>query len=592
VPIDPSRIRAAPHLPAALFTAAAAIPAEPAQWVRSGDAYQPIRYDVLAARVRTVATGLLAAGVEAGERVVVLMENRPEWAVTDYAAMAIGAVTVPLYCSYRPQDMRYVIEDAGARIVITSGGNLLAHVLQAVEACPDVQAVYALEPAGGHARVRPFAELEAAAADMAAIQGRMAHIDRRSLATIVYTSGTTALPKGVMLSHGNLLSVVEAACEVIDFHPGEMMLSFLPLAHSLERLGGHFLVYSAGLSVAFAERPDTVAKNLPEARPTLLISVPRMLEVVRARIIAQVAKLPAWRRRLFALYLACGQARFKPGAGQPRRLIHALLDPLTGARIRRRFGGRLRLMVSGGAPLSTEVHAFFEAIGMPVLQGYGLTESAPLISVNPPEDRRLGTVGLPVGGVAVRLAEDGEILAKGPNIMLGYWHQPEATAAAVIDGWLHTGDVGELDADGYLRVTDRKKDIIVNSGGENIAPQRIESLLIADALIDQVAVFGDHRPYLVAIVVPNAEACRTWAREAGLPASDWQALASSPVLRKALQNRIATTLKPLSPFEQVRRIHVHAEPFTIESGLLTPTLKIKRRLVFGLLKDEIEALYH
>jgi long-chain acyl-CoA synthetase len=343
--------------------------------------------------------------------------------------------------------------------------------------------------------------------------------------------------------------------------------------------------------VAFAERPDTVAKNLPEARPSLLISVPRMLEVVRARILSQVAKQPAWRRHLFAAYLACGQARFRQVATLPQRLLHALLDPLVGAKIRRRFGGRLRLMVSGGAPLSAEVNAFFEAIGMPILQGYGLTESAPLISVNPPGDRRLGTVGLPVGNVEVRLAGDGEVLAKGANIMLGYWRQPEATAEAIVDGWLHTGDIGEIDADGYLRITDRKKDIIVNSGGENIAPQRIESLLVADHLIDQVVVFGDHRPYLVAVVVPNAEACRVWARDAGLPVSDWHALAASTVLRKELQNRIAAMLKPLNPFEQVRRIHVRPEPFTIESGLLTPTLKIKRRLVFGILRDEIEALY-
>lgn len=589
--VDTRNIRAAANLPAALFATAGALASEPAQWLRTDDRYHPITYGRLAERVRRVATGLLAAGVGPGDRVVLLMENRPEWAVADYAAMAIGAVTVPLYCSYRPQDMRYVIEDAGARIVIASGGSLLSHVLEAVESCPDVASVYALEPPRGHALVRPFAELEAHDADAAAIEGRMSGIDRHSLATIVYTSGTTALPKGVMLSHGNLLAVVEAACGVIDFRPGEMMLSFLPLAHSLERLAGHFLVYSAGLSVAFAERPDTVAKNLPEARPSLLISVPRMLEVVRARILSQVAKQPAWRRRLFAAYLACGQARFRNDAGPARRLLHALLDPLVGAKIRKRFGGRLRLMVSGGAPLGTEVNAFFEGIGLPILQGYGLTESAPLISVNPPGDRRLGTVGQPVGSVEVRLAGDGEVLARGANVMLGYWRQPEATAQAIVDGWLHTGDIGELDADGYLRITDRKKDIIVNSGGENIAPQRIESLLIADELIDQVAVFGDHRPYLVAIVVPNAEACEAWARNAGLPASDWPALAASTVLRKELQNRIAAMLSPLNPFEQVRRIHVRAEPFTIESGLLTPTLKIKRRLVFGMLKDEIEALY-
>jgi long-chain acyl-CoA synthetase len=581
----------AQHLPGAMFSMAALNPSHPAQWYRAAEAYHPLSYAQLASRTRHVATGLMVAGVNAGDRVALLMENRPEWAVTDYAVLAIGAVTVPLYCSYRPQDMAYVINDAGARVVVCSGGTLLQHLLKALGDCPQVEAVYVLEPQEAHPQVRAFAELEAQGIEVAAVEARMAAIDRASLATIVYTSGTTAAPKGVMLSHGNLLAVVEAACDVIDFQTDDMMLSFLPLAHSLERLAGHFLVYSAGLSVAFAERPDTVAKNLAEARPTLLISVPRMFEVVRSRILGQVAKQPAWQRRLFETYVSLGQVTYRQQATLFGRLAHATLDRLVGRKIRQRFGGRLRLMVSGGAPLSTEVNEFFEAIGIPILQGYGLTESAPLISVNPPEDRRTGSVGRPVTGVEVRLGDDGEILARGANVMLGYWQLPEATAEAVIDGWLHTGDIGEIDADGYLRITDRKKDIIVTSGGENIAPQRIETLLIADPMIDQVVVFGDRRPYLVAIVVPNEEGCRVWAAGAGLPVTGWPSLSGSKVLRKELQNRIAGMLKPLNPFEQVRRIHVRSSPFTIESGLLTPTLKIKRRQVSDVFKGEIEALY-
>jgi long-chain acyl-CoA synthetase len=574
-----------------MFSVAALKPSHPAQWYRTAETYHPLTYAQLASRTRHVATGLLASGIEVGERVALLMENRPEWAVVDYAVLSIGAVTVPLYCSYRPQDMAYVINDAGARVVVCSGGALLQHLLQAIEDCPQVEAVYVLEPREEHPQVRAFAQLESQGVDVAAIEARLADIDRTSLATIVYTSGTTAMPKGVMLSHGNLLAVVEAACDVIDFQADDMMLSFLPLAHSLERLAGHYLVYSAGLSVAFAERPDTVAKNLTEARPTLLISVPRMFEVVRSRILGQVAKQRAWQQRMFEAYLSLGQAAYRKQVTLFGRLAYGVLDRLIGRRIRQRFGGRLRLMVSGGAPLSSEVNAFFEAIGIPILQGYGLTESAPLISVNPPEDRRPGSVGRPVTGVEVRLGDDGEILANGANVMLGYWQQPEATAATVIDGWLHTGDIGEIDADGYLRITDRKKDIIVNSGGENIAPQRIETLLVADPMIDQVIVFGDQRPYLVAFVVPNEEYCRDWAASTGLPASDWSSLSASPVLRKELQNRIAGMLKPLNSFEQVRRIHVRTEPFTIESGLLTPTLKIKRRQVFDMYKGEIEALY-
>jgi long-chain acyl-CoA synthetase len=589
--VESQQLRAAQHLPGALFSVAAATPSHPAQWYRTADAYHPLTYAQLASRTRHVATGLMSAGLGAGDRVALLMENRPEWAVVDYAVLAIGGVTVPLYCSYRPQDMAYVLNDADVRMVICSGGILLQHLLKAIEDCPQVEAVYALEPAGDHSRLHPFVELEAHGVDVATLEDRMAAINRASLASIVYTSGTTAMPKGVMLSHGNLLAVVEAASDVIDLYADDMMLSFLPLAHSLERLAGHYLVYSNGLSVAFAERPDTVAKNLAEARPTLLISVPRMFEVVRGRILAQAAKQPAWQRSLFEIYVSLGQVKYRRQATPFSHLAYALLDRLVGRKIRQRFGGRLRLMVSGGAPLSTEVNEFFEGIGMPILQGYGLTESAPLISVNPPEDRRLGTVGPPVTGVEVRLADDGEILARGANIMLGYWHQPEATAEVVVDGWLHTGDIGVIDADGYLRITDRKKDILVTSGGENIAPQRIEMLLVADPMIDQVVVFGDQRPYLVAIVVPNEEACQAWATGKGLPAAEWKSLSASPVLRKELQNRIAEMLKPLNPYEQVRRIHVRAEPFTIESGLLTPTLKIKRRQVLEMFRDEIGALY-
>ena len=589
--IDSQRVSTAQHLPDAMFAAAAANPSHPAQWYRVADAYHPLTYAQLASRTRLVATGLLAAEVGQGDRVALLMENRPEWAVADYAVMAIGAVTVPLYCSYRPRDMAYVINDAQARVLICSGGVLLQHLLKAIESCPQVEVIYALEPQDKHPLLRPFAELEAQGIDVVSLDARLAEISRASLATIVYTSGTTATPKGVMLSHGNLLTVVSAASEIIDLRADDMMLSFLPLAHSLERLAGHFLAYSTGISVAFAERPDTVAKNLMEAKPTLLISVPRMFEVVRGRMLGQLAKQSSWKRRLFTSYVSLGTALYRGKMTLFGRLAYALLDRLVGRKVRQRFGGRLRLMVSGGAPLSAEINEFFEGIGMPILQGYGLTESAPLITVNPQQDRRLGTVGRPVADIEVRLAEDGEILARGANIMLGYWHQPEATAETVVDGWLHTGDIGEIDADGYLRITDRKKDIIVNSGGENIAPQRIEMLLVADPMIEQVVVFGDQRPYLVAIVVPNEEACRTWADGKGLPATDWSSLAASPVLRKELQNRIAGILKPLNPYEQVRRIHVRAEPFTIEGGLLTPTLKIKRRLVLEQYQGEIEALY-
>ena len=582
-------LKHARHLPGAFFRSAEVNRDKPAQWQRIDGQYEPINYGQLADRIRHIASGLLREGVKPGDRVAILMENRPEWAAIDYAVLSIGAVVVPLYCSYRPQDIAYVLNDAGAIAVFTSGGKLLDELRKGIRDCPKVRLLYAIEPDTQDGQLISLEMLASGDIDAAGLEKRQATTDRDTLATLVYTSGTTANPKGVMLTHGNILANLEAVPAVIDqFTSDEIMLSFLPLAHSLERTCGHFLVYSYGLSVAFAERPDTVAKNLIEARPSIMIAVPRMLEVVRSRILAQVAKQPWLKRTLFIKFLdLAGQKQRGPLAA----LLHRLLDRLVGEKIRQRFGGRLRIMISGGAPLSREIGEFFEAFSLPVLEGYGLTESSPMISGNPLGDRRFGTVGKVLPGVEVNIAEDGEILARGANIMAGYWNQKEATHEAIVDGWLHTGDIGHLDADGYLHITDRKKDIIVNSGGENIAPQRVEQLLTADELIDQAIVYGDRKPYLVALIVPNREACQAWAAAQGLPETDWTHLCASEILKKHLQTRISHLLKSLNPFEQVRRIQVLAEPFTIESGLMTPTMKLKRRKVYEKYSGNLESLY-
>ncbi len=575
-------------LPAAFFRQVEASAIHPAQWVRRDGQYVPITYEMLSKRIKHVASGLMLAGVKPGDRIGIVMENRPEWAVIDYAILSVGAVTVPLYCSYRPQDMAYVLDDCGASIVFSSGGHLLRDLKKAIESCKSVKQIYAVDEPGDEALVANLSEIEACEIDEARLMNRVSKIDRGQLATLVYTSGTTANPKGVMLSHGNILTNLEAVPAVIDLLPDEKMLSFLPLAHVLERTGGHFLPYTYGISVAFAERPDAVAKNLIEAQPTLMISVPRMLEVVRSRVLAQVAKQSPLKQKLFQLYF---QLALKERYGWFSSLTFNILNKLVGEKIRDRFGGRLRALVSGGAPLGRDVGLFFEAVGLPVLEGYGLSESSPLITVNPMSGRRIGTVGLPAKGVEIRIVEDGEILARGGNIMSGYWKNRKATREALIDGWLHTGDIGEFDQDGYLRITDRKKDIIVNSGGENIAPQRVEAPLAAEPLIDQVVVYGDRRPYLVAMVVPNREACSVWAVEQGLPKSGWLELSASEVLRKHIQNRIQHHLKPLNSFEQIRRIYIQADPFTVENGFLTPTMKLKRKNIYHEFSEIFEALY-
>jgi len=582
----------APSLTAAFFDTARAYPSRPAQWRRCAQGYAPISYAQLESRIYRVATGLIQKGIRPGDRVALLMENIPEWAVVDYAILSIGAVTVPLYCTYRAQDIAYVLEDAGVRLAITSGGKTASHLLQAAESCPALETIHVMDAslADGNRR-RAFAELESCQADMQAIAARLQDVGRGTLATLIYTSGTTGDPKGVMLTHGNILANLEAVPDILTFGPDDRMLSFLPLAHSLERMAGHFLPYTFGISVAFAERPDTVARNLLEARPTVLIAVPRLLEVIRGRILGQVTRQPAFRQSMFYTLIKQGHAARLGRLSGWNRLLHRVLDRLVGKKIRDRFGGRMKLMVSGGAPLSPEVAEFFEAVGLPVLEGYGMTEAAPLISVNPVEDRRIGTVGKAVSNVEINIAEDGEILVRGPNVMAGYWKREKETDEAVVNGWLHTGDIGTMDGDGYLHITERKKDLIVNSGGENIAPQRIEGLLTTDEMIEQIVVYGDRRPYLVAIVVPAMEACDAWAHARGLPETDWPHLATSDTLRKTLQTRISGHLRVLPPHEQIRRICIRSRPFTIEEGLLTPTLKIKRRQVFARFISELEALY-
>ena len=583
-------IDAMQNLPEALLSIANSAAIRPAQWYRKDGEYLPITYAQMITRIRHITTGLIQAGVKPGDRIALLMENRPEWAVIDYAILATGAVTVPLYCSYRPQDMAYVLNDSGASSVFTSGGRLLRDLKIAAAECKAVKRIYCCDDGGDGELTHPMSELEGMEVDELQLEKRLAKIDRDQLATLVYTSGTTANPKGVMLTHGNILTNLESVTTLFpDLNQGDRLLSFLPLAHALERTAGHFFPYSFGISVAFAERPDTVAKNLTEAKPTIMISVPRMLEVVRSRILATLAKQSALKQKLFQLFFTLAE---KQQRGPIAALVFKLLDRLVGQKIRDRFGGRMRAIASGGAPLSYEVGSFFEHLGLPILEGYGLSESAPLITANPLYRQKLGTVGIVANSVEVKIAEDGEILARGGNIMPGYWKNKKATREALIDGWLHTGDIGEFDADGYLKITDRKKDIIVNSGGENVAPQRVEGVLVACSEIDQVVVYGDQKPYLVALIVPNAEACKAWATEQGLPETDWDHLCDSPILKKHLQTIINALLKPLNPFEQVRRIHLLHTPFTIESGLLTPTMKIKRRKVYDLYGETIESLYN
>lgn len=515
--------------------------------------WRELRWGAFARACASLARGLAAAGVEPGDRVVISAPNRPEYPIAEVALMALGAVPVPAYVTNTVADHAHILRDSSARAAIVADGRLAAALRQAGMSGP---LVVMDEPPAGTIGFADLAADPAAPDDIAELAARHGP---ETLAALIYTSGTGGAPRGVMLPHRAILSNCRGAARLVAplrLGPGDVYLSFLPLAHSYEHTVGQFFLPSLGVEIAYARGVEHLAADMLVVRPTLLATVPRVLEAVRGRVLGQVAHAAPWRRRLFRHALAAGLARLDGARpGLTARLAEPLLDRLVRSRVRARFGGRLKAMISGGARLDPEVGRFFLALGLRVMQGYGQTEAGPVISANPPEAIRIETVGPPLAGVELRIAEDGEILVRGDLVMAGYWGRPEETAAVIRDGWLHTGDIGALDADGYLTITDRKKDIIVLSGGENVSPARIEGALLAEPEIAQVVVAGDGRAGLAALVVP-AEGC--------------DAVAVAVAIARANMR--------LSVTERVRR-HALVPAFTVENGLLTPSQKVRRLLV-------------
>ena len=428
------------------------------------------------------------------------------------------------------------------------------------------------------------------------VAARVSQTARDDLACLIYTSGTGGAPKGVMLSHGAIICNCMGAYGLLrEMGLGnEIFLSFLPLSHSYEHTAGQFFPISIGAQIYYAEGVETLATNMQEVRPTIMTAVPRLYESMRARILRGLEQQPASRQRLFfkAVELGLKRKHEPESLNLGERILDKLLNRLVRRKVKARFGGRLKALVSGGAPLNVEVGEFFEALGLRLLQGYGQTEAAPVISCNPPFAVKMHTVGRPLDGVDLRIAEDGEILVRGELVMQGYWQNPEATAETIRDGWLHTGDVGVLDEDGYLEITDRKKDIIVNSGGDNVSPQRVEGFLTLRAEISQAMVYGDKRPYLVGLIVPDEEFIASWLEEKGrTDEADLAALAEDAEFRKAIGTAIEEVNKTLSQVERVRRFMIAKEPFTIENSLMTPSMKIRRNELKRLYGAELDGLY-
>jgi long-chain acyl-CoA synthetase len=584
-------------LPAMFFATARQRAGQPFLWAKRDKRYQALSWGEVESAISRLARALIAYGIEPGDRVALVSENRPEWVIADLAIMSAGAITVPAYVTNTGNDHRHVLGNSGAHAVIVSTGALAARVLPAAAQTPSIRFAITMEPADTSAvkfPVHGWDEALAAGAEEAdTVAERAAKFAPDDIACIIYTSGTGGAPKGVLLTHRNIVANCYGAYKVLEYLGlgDEVFLSFLPLSHSYEHTAGMFFPISIGAEIYFAEGADTLAANLLEARPTIMTAVPRLYETMHQRIHRQIQRERGLKRRLFERAVAVGRKRI---AGQPlsfsERALDPLLDRLVRAKVRARFGGRLKAMVSGGAPLNPEIGGFFVALGVELLQGYGQTEAAPVIACNQPGRIRIDSVGPPLAGVEIRIAEDGEILVGGDNVMKGYWNDPEATARSLADGWLHTGDIGHLDAEGYLHITDRKRDFIKNSGGDMISPLRVEGALTLTPEIAQAMVFGDRRPYLVAVLVPDPEFAAHFAKQHEAT-GDLPSLAAHPGFHKVLGDVVARVNRELAPIERVRRFLIADEPFSIDNAQMTPTLKIRRHAIREAYETAFDSLY-
>jgi long-chain acyl-CoA synthetase len=571
----------------------------PFLWTKQDGTYRATSWRATAEAISALARGLRLLGIKPGERVGLVSENRPEWIIADLAIMAAGAITVPAYTTNTIDDHRHILANSGARMVIVSTNALAARVLPAADQVTSIEHIITIEPLTSgqvsHPEIHAWDDVMAvgksAPDDLAEMVER---IGRDDTACLIYTSGTGGVPKGVILSHANILANCRGAYQLLETigFGDEVFLCVLPLSHSYEHTAGMMFPISLGAEIYFAEGAETLAANLPEARPTIMTAVPRLYETMHQRLQRTMEREGGLKAKLFKRALELGRKHYEDPKSLRlgERILYWMLGLLVRRKISKRFGGRLKAMVSGGAPLNPEIGKFFLALGVPLLQGYGQTEAAPVVSANPPNRIKIETVGPPLDGVEVKIAEDGELLVRGECVMRGYWNDPEATQRSLQDGWLHTGDVAQLDRDGYISITDRKRDFIKNSGGDMVSPARIEGYLTIEPEIGQAMVYGDRRPYLVAVIVPHAEVIQSIAQaEGGKP--DLAELQDNAELIKAVGAAVARVNAELSPIERVRRFILAREPFTTANGQMTPTLKIKRHAIRQAYGEALVRLY-
>lgn len=585
------------NLVSMFFERAAQYGGQPFLWHKVDGKYESLSWADVNTRVVALARGLISLGIEKGDRVVLVSENRPGWLISDVAIMAAGGISTPAYTTNTSADHKHILEDSGAKGAIVSTRKLAEKLLEGAPDNDTLQFVIVMDHedmvSDGPQILSMDDVLETGQVRDENIVSMAENIDKDVIACIIYTSGTGGTPKGVMLHHGAILHNCRGAIEALaDLKiEREVFLSFLPLSHSYEHTAGLYFPISIGGEIYYAEGIEALSSNMLEARPTIMTAVPRLYEVLYQKITIGVAKAGGMKQKMFNKTRELGAKRYHKGQLGPIDCVtDSLLDKLVREKIRGRFGGRLKALVSGGAPLNSDIGMFFTSLGLRILQGYGQTESAPLISVNRAPSLRLHTVGPPVSDTEVKIAEDGEIIVRGELVMKGYWNNEKATNDTIKDGWLHTGDVGHIDENGHIVITDRKKDIIVNSGGDNIAPQRIEGILNAETEINQSMVYGDKRPHLVAVIAPDPDWVRGWAKEHGKP-NDLVTLADDKEFHSALAPAIGRVNKAVNNIEKVRRFIIASEAFTVENEQMTPTMKVRRHVVKEIYGDRLEALY-
>ena len=554
--------------------------------------------------VMDLAVGLRAIGVESGQNVAILSNNSPRWAMSDYGVICSGAATVSIYPTLIPSQIEYILNDSESTLIFLENQEQYEKIKSIWSNCPKLKNIIILDDsdtadAENVYTFNSFLEKGSAFSTSSDLTfDSLVNTAKPSdLLTLIYTSGTTGNPKGVMLSHENLISNMEGIGKLINFERDDVFLSFLPLSHVFERMGGHFTAFSRACTVYYAEGIEQVPANLQEAKPTVVLSVPRLYEKMHARIIEGLKSAPAARQKIFWWAIDVGRNYSMLSiVGEKIPFLlgikHKIADKLVYSKVRERMGGRLKFFVSGGAPLSQEIGEFFAAAGITILEGYGLTETSPVLSSNSPEALRYGSVGKPLFNVEIKIADDGEIIAKGPSIMKGYYNNDEATKESIDeDGWFYTGDIGEFDGDGFLKITDRKKNILVTSGGKNVAPAPMENVMVASPYIEQVVVIGDKRNFISALIVPAFEAVESYLAEHDKEVTSHAAIIEHSDVITLIGREVNSAMESFSKYERVKRFALLPRLLTLEKGELTPTLKVVRRIVLSNFDEYVENLY-